>query len=151
MKKLILLLLLITIVSGCSVNDSTVTPVLIENVRPAPVGIVEEQKQVSRSQLDRALEASRGASNVRIVPLVTSAAQAPVTPEYRVFNVKNGGIAELLGLKNADILVSAHGFVIQTPLQFYKYLQLLRSNKETRIEIRREGKPMILKVQILNS
>jgi S1-C subfamily serine protease len=62
--------------------------------------------------------------------------------------VKPGGIAELLGLKNADILVSAHGYVVQTPIQFYKYLQLLRSDKQTWIEVRREGKPMILKVQV---
>lgn len=150
MKKvisvLILQLILLTFV-GCSVQNQSVAPIKIDSVRPTPSGLIEIPISVSKSQLEQALESSRGSNNLRIVPLVTSAAQAPASPEYRVFNIKTRSIGELLGLKNADILISAHGYVIQSSLQFYKYLEALRfESKGTSIEVRRGDKPLVLKI-----
>ena len=134
--------------SGCAVVQEGTGSQLISSVRPTPEGITILEKTVSRGEVMRALEASRGSTNVRIVPLVTSAAQAPATPEYRIFNVRPGSIAELLGLRNADVIVAAHDYVIQAPNQFYNYLQLLSSQKATAVEVRREGKPIKLALVI---
>jgi S1-C subfamily serine protease len=150
LKKInqIFLLCFVMLLAGCSaqvVNE----PTLINQIRPDPAGVSELNLEITKAQLEKALEVSRGSANLRIVPLVTSAAQAPATPEYRVFNIKQNGIGHLLGMKNADILVSAHGYVIQSPVQFYKYLQLLRGQESTEIEIRRDTKPIKIKIKFI--
>ena len=135
---------------GCSSTVQSVEPVSIASIRPVPAGIETITLNVSKDQLARALETGRGAANVRIVPLVTSAAQAPASPEYRVFNVRPGSVAAIIGLKNADVLVAAHDYVVQSTQQFYNYLQLLRMQEKSSIEIRRDGKPIRIEVTFLS-
>ena len=148
--SVLLFLFLIGGTIGCSPTVQSVEPVSIASIRPAPAGIETVALHVPKDELARALETGRGAANVRIVPLVTSAAQAPASPEYRVFNVRPGSVAAIIGLKNADVLVAAHDYVVQSTQQFYNYLQLLRMQEHSSIEIRRDGKPIRIEVTFLS-
>ena len=147
MRKILVTVVFLALFSGCSVTHNASESVKISSLRPAPTGIQTVELTISKNDLSNALEGSRGSSNLRIVPLVTSAAQAPASPEYRIFNVKPGSVGALIGLKNADILVAAHDYVIQAPSQFYNYLQMLRAQEASSIEIRRDGKPIRIQLQ----
>jgi S1-C subfamily serine protease len=148
--SVLLFLFLVGGAIGCSPTVQSVEPISIASIRPSPAGIETIALHVSKDELARALETGRGAANVRIVPLVTSAAQAPASPEYRVFNVRPGSVAAIIGLKNADVLVAAHDYVVQSTQQFYNYLQLLRMQEHSSIEIRRDGKPIRIEVTFLS-
>jgi S1-C subfamily serine protease len=141
-------LVLLLLMAGCSTATVSMAPITISSIRPGPIGIETVTSAISKDEISRALETGRGSSNVRVVPLVTSAAQAPASAEYRVFNVRPGSVAALIGLKNADILVAAHDYVIQSPQQFYNYLQLLRAQEKSSIELRRDGKPLRIEFTI---
>ncbi len=132
---------------GCSAWNIGAAPggMRISSVRPAPHGIQVVEKSIPRRSYIQALEGSRGSGNLRIVPLVVAAHQAPASPEFRIFNVRKGGVGEILGLDNADVLVAAHDYVIRDPYQFYAYLQALAGETTSQIEIRRDGKPLLMK------
>lgn len=140
-----MLLLLLLCLPACDAALINSKPAKITEVRPAPMGLTTIDFTIPKQKLSIAIEASRGSSNVRIIPLVTSATQAPSTPEYRLFNVRKGSVAALLNLKNADILVAVSEYVVRDPRQFYAYLEALRSEKVAQIEVRREGKPILFK------
>lgn len=153
MKHLLRLVFLssLSAVLGCSaLASSSGTPTKISSLRPVPEGIQEMSKTLSRVAYTRALEGSRGAGNLRIVPLVVAANQAPSSPEYRIFNVKKGSVGEFLGLQNADVLIAAHEYVIRDPGQFYAYLQALVAQGESQIEIRRDTKPILIKYTFID-
>jgi len=70
------------------------------------------------------------------------------TPEYRIFGVKTQSVYQLLGLENADVIVSAHGFVIRDPRVFPEYVALLKVQPSGSIEIRRGSKNLLLAIKI---
>lgn len=129
--------------TACSVTKP-MEAVRISTVRQAPADLQTISLTIKRSDYARALESSRGAANVRVIPMVVSAAQAPSSPEYRIFNVRKGSVGELIGLENSDVLVAAHDFVIQNPAQFYNYLMAVQSEKRSQIEVRRGNKPLLI-------
>lgn len=143
MGRLFLCLIMIA-VSGCAAMQPT-GPIKIGSVRPAPQDLQEVRFSIRKSDYSRALESSRGAANIRVVPMVVSAAQAPTSPEYRLFNIRKTNVGGVLGLENSDVLVAAHDFVVQSPTQFYAYLAALRGEAQSQIEIRRGDKPLLLK------
>jgi type II secretory pathway component PulC len=65
--------------------------------------------------------------------------------EYRVFDINQDGVYALLGLENADIIVSANRYLIKNPAQFPAFVQLLAAENEAQIEIRREGEARLHK------
>lgn len=138
------LLFLISPLSGCSLGAKSAGPKKIDEMRTRPeYGLESREFTIKKADLVQALEASRGSSNIRIVPLVVSASQSSGTPEYRVFNVRPGNIGAILNLRNADVLIAAHGYVIQDASQFNKYLVTLPALTTGKLEILREGKPLI--------
>lgn len=132
------------VLSGCSVTQRAEEPIKISAVRQPPADLQTITLTINRSDYVRALESSRGAGSLRVVPMVVSAAQAPTTPEYRLFNIRKGSVAELIGLENSDILVAAHDFVVRSPNQFYNYLNAVPKEKHSQIEIRRGNKPLLI-------
>lgn len=135
--------------SGCAGFMGTAVdthePTKISALRPSPAGLETRQLRIQRSSYQQALESSRGGAGLRIVPLATSTAQGPVTPEYRLFNVRKGSVGDILGFQNSDILVAAHEYVIRDAHQFFMYLQALQKEKFGQVEIRRDGKPLLIR------
>lgn len=140
----IFFLVLFFLAPGCSIAPSNSTPRKISEVRPTPTGLQRMNFTISRDRLTNALESSRGSGNLRVVPIVTSAAQAPATPEYRLFNIRQGSVGALLGLQNADVLIAANEYVVRDPRQFYGYLEALRTESSALIEVRRDNQPILM-------
>jgi hypothetical protein len=64
------------------------------------------------------------------------------TYHYRLFDIRESDAFWRLGLRNSDVLVAAHGYVIFNPAQFFQYVTLLPNQEQGSIEIRRAGKPI---------
>jgi type II secretory pathway component PulC len=57
-------------------------------------------------------------------------------------------VYQLLGFENADVIISAHGFVIRDPRVFPEYIGLLKGQPSGSIEIRRGGSSLLLAITI---
>ena len=51
----------------------------------------------------------------------------------------------LIGLENGDVIVAANRYLIKNPAQFPAFVQLLASQNEATIEIRRGGEARLHK------
>ena len=149
MQKIIIvtLLSLISFV-GCSATKPP-KPTALAAVRPEVDGITVEERVVSRAAYLHALQSVKNSDSVRIVEIFQKAAaeSQSILKEYRLFDVNDNSAYALLGLRTADILVGAHGFVISSPLAFRTYLIALAQEQSSFIEIRRAGMPLMLKFQ----
>ena len=121
--------------------------VLIDTVRGRPADIHEIPVSVDFAVLRQAQANVDMNTPLRVVKIVMSASQAggESIPQYRLFDIKKGSVADSIGLRNADILVAANGYVVYHPDQFKRYLMSLPILDGTFIEIRREGKAMLLR------
>ena len=135
------------LLAGCETATS-VRPILINEIRGANPDIKSEMAVIHRNQYQNALDLHKGSAGGRIVQLFRTS-EAGTLPEYRIFEIKKGSAMEMLGLRDSDILIAAHGYVIQEPKQFYSYLQLLPRENESFIEIRRAEHPIMIKVSLI--
>ena len=121
--------------------------VLLDSVRVKPADIREIPVTVDYAALRQAQSNYDLNSPLRIVKLVLSASpgSGEVLPQYRLFEVRKGSIADVLGLQTADVLVGANGYVVYNPEQFKRYMMSIPVPTGTYIEIRREGRPLFLR------
>ncbi len=111
--------------------------------------IGRQEISVPRLELARRIRERGTGEGVRLIPILKGQSyEMETTPEYRIFNVKKGGVYELLGLKNADVIISAHDYVIRDPRAFPQYIALLKGQQSSSIEIRRDGSPLLLAIKI---
>ena len=117
--------------------------------RILPSEIARKEIVVPRAELVRRLKERGVADGVRLIPILKGQSyEGDATPEYRIFGVKGQGVYQLLGLENADVIVSAHGFVIRDPRVFPEYVMLLKGQPSGSIEIRRGGSSLLLAITI---
>lgn len=117
--------------------------------RILPSDIAKKEMTVLRAELVKRLREQGTGDGVRLIPILKGQSyEVQSHPEYRLFGVKKGSVYELLGLQNADIVVSAQGFIIRDPRIFPEYVALLKNQPDAAIEIRREGRPLLLSVMI---
>jgi type II secretory pathway component PulC len=117
--------------------------------RILPSDIARKEIVITRQELVRRLQESGVADGVRLIPILKGQSyEGDNTPEYRIFGVKNQSVYQLLGLENADVIVSAHGFVIRDPRVFPEYVALLKVQPSGSIEIRRGGRSLLLVITI---
>lgn len=117
--------------------------------RILPSDIAKKEMSVPRSEFVKRLREQGTVDGVRLIPILKGQSyEVHAFPEHRLFGVKKGSVYELLGLQNADVIVSAQGFIIRDPRIFPEYVALLKNQPEAVIEIRREGRPLLLTVAI---
>jgi type II secretory pathway component PulC len=117
--------------------------------RILPSDIAKKEIVVARQEIVRRLQERGVADGVRLIPILKSQNyEGDNTPEYRIFGVKSQSVYQLLGLENADVIVSAHGFVIRDPRVFPEYVALLKVQPSGSIEIRRNGRPILMAITI---
>jgi type II secretory pathway component PulC len=117
--------------------------------RILPSDIASKEIVISRTELVRRLKERGVADGVRLIPILKSQSyEGDPTPEYRIFGVKSQSVYQLLGLENADVIVSAHGFVIRDPRVFPEYVTLLKKQPSGSIEIRRGSSSLLLAIMI---
>ena len=138
------------IFSGCSaMNPWSKEELSSGQTRILPPEIAKKEISVARVELLKRLRERGTPDGVRLIPILKGQSyEIQPFPEYRIFGVKTGSVYELLGLQNADIVVSAQGFVIRDPRVFPEYVSLLRNQPDAAIEVRREGRPLLLAVTI---
>jgi general secretion pathway protein C len=66
-------------------------------------------------------------------------------PEYRIFGIRPDSVYSLLGLENADVIIAANGYIIDSPGKFPKYVSLLSEEKGGEVIIRRGGELLELR------
>lgn len=115
--------------------------------RILPSDIAKQEMTVPRSEFVKRLRERGTVDGLRPVAILKGQSyEVQAFPEYRLFGIKKGSVYELLGLQNADILVSAQGFIIRDSRIFPEYIALLKNQPAAEIEIRRNDRPLLLKV-----
>ena len=144
MKCLKLILLLIVLLQcSCAASKRTDLPLKIDNVRKGQQNIESVSYTVSRSELARVLQDRTGKNSIRLIEVFRTTESLPF-PVYRVFGVQEGSAYDLIGIKQADIIVAANDYIIRNPELFVKYVQLLPVEPSAHIELERGGYPLII-------
>lgn len=131
---------------GC-LSASVKTPKFIDEVRPIPPSLKVISYTIQRRDLQEALTKIRE-NPIRLVPVFQSVSSTE-SYEYRVFDITRDGVYGLLGLENSDIIVAANRYLIKNPAQFPAFIQLLASENEATIEIRRGGEARLHKYSFI--
>lgn len=118
----------------------------INLIRPTPDHIKTINIEIPVDSYKDALKDQDLVRRVRLVPILQREGQKNSIPEYRLFSITPDGPAGMVGLQNADILVAANDYVIYEPEKFKAYLNLLATEKDASIEIRREEQPVKLSI-----
>jgi type II secretory pathway component PulC len=135
-------LLIALLCSGCSLfwkrNSLQGDPV----PKPPAKGITEIKMEIPADRYSQYLQRGESLNRVRLVPVYSRGGSSG---EFRIFDVKQGSIFEVLGIENLDIIVAANGFVIPGGNVFWQYLVMMSEMGEGSIEIRRNGIPFLMK------
>jgi len=116
-------------------------------IRPGAVPPREVRTEISRSQLQAALERAGAANSIRLVSTFRRAEASPSgAPEYRLFDIQPGSPYALLGLKNADVLIGVNDFAITNPRGFPQFMQAVIREPGVTFALRREERPFTLAV-----
>lgn len=147
MKRLLLISMCL-VMAACS-GATPPRPTQIGDTRSPLTRIRTIEMNISRKALNTALDRAAPANDLRMVPVfrgvpgMSEDAQPP--PEYRFFEIKEESAYTLLGLRNGDILVAAHDYIVYNPTNFPNYVAKLLEIPEGFVEIRRGGEPYVLK------
>lgn len=122
------------------------------SVTPPKVGMVKSPNplatavpvEVRREKLVERLRDGGVLNSIRLVEVFKGAGNPNPYPEYRMFDIQQGGVFDLLGIKNGDILVAAHGYSVPSVGKFVEYVNVLPGESSSQIEIVRQKRPLIL-------
>ena len=142
----------ILVIGACSGKKVDLQDRRISSIRPTPANIEVQELQVKRADLQAALRRDDLVRRIRLVEIFTTAAAGVQTalPEYRLFDIYPGSVYALLGLRSADVLVSANDRILVNASVFIDYIRLLANESEAQIEIRRVGRPVLLKYRFVD-
>lgn len=136
-----LVTMVVAVLVGCAAG-----PTKSGVVRPADPLARQVERQIPRGVYRDALAQTALMDGIRLVPIYRRNQEfSEDQPEWRLFDIQKGSAYEMLGLQTADVLVSAHGYVVPRPETFKQYVQLLLKEPEARIEIRRDGTPLVVR------
>jgi hypothetical protein len=144
--RIVAVLVIITALSACSATNPVAPSraVEINSVRQPLEGIQTEKVTVKRSQYTDIYLRGGNINRARMVEVFTHGVEEHIK-EFRLFDIQPGSVYDLLGLRTADVLIAANGFVVPDQETFWRYLWLI-TDKQVKpfIEIRREGSPITL-------
>lgn len=116
---------------------------------PAREAVVEEIV-VSRVDLKLALGNELKTAQIRAVEVFQSSSGVPQQfPNFRLFDIQDGSVYALLGLKNADILVAINERAVVASHVIGQVVRLLPNEKSVTFEVIRSGKSTLLKVRFV--
>jgi type II secretory pathway component PulC len=134
-----------SLVAGCGTIVPP-EPKFIDDIRPVAPGQKATNYSIQRKDLVDAL-ARNQENTVRLVPVTTVASST--TYEYRLFDIRPSSVYQLLGLENSDVLIAVSRYLVKRPDQFKGFVQLLATQDEASIEIRRGGEAKLFKYSFL--
>lgn len=135
--------------SACSGQQTTTVDPLSKS-RSLPPGTRQIKKSISRKEYWQAIEKGGDINRARLVEVFHRDRDPGVRPEYRLFDIREGSVYDLIGLKPLDILISANDYSVPSGSHFWQYLQLLRFANDATVEINRDGRPMVFNYSFVN-
>lgn len=137
------------LLTGClHKKTGTSGSVLIAEMRGGDPKELEIQRVTFSSKELAQAAAHPETSKVRLVRLTRPGSSDGAPPEFRLFDVRENSAPYVIGLRSADILIAAHGYVVFTPQQFGSYLRALPGEEAGSIEVNREGKPIRFEITV---
>ena len=112
--------------------------------RSYPENIRVIENIVKRDQYENALKFGGNLNRIRLPEIYVRGLEGN-EKQYRFFDVKPNSVYEMLGIENADVLVSVEGYMVPNQEGFYGYISLLHKEKMSNIEVLRNGAPLLLK------
>jgi type II secretory pathway component PulC len=116
----------------------------------ASLTVEVEERRVSRTLFRGAVSNNYLLERVRAIQLLKTDNLGDGLPEYRIFDIKEGSPYDLVGMKNADVLVGLNDYPIDEASKIPKFMYLLQGENSGLIEVRRQGKPILLKISFLD-
>lgn len=138
-----ILLIALVCTSACGVKRPT--PITkVSEVRPPYQGEVVNLA-IPKSKLREALLREDLTQQIRLVEVFRrETSMSNAFSQYRLFDVANGSVYHVLGLRTADLLISVDDYVVKSAGRFRDWVKYLPSEKQTKIEVLRHGKALLL-------
>ena len=114
--------------------------VKITDIRPADANATNVTIKIKLNDYKKALAEGGNLNLARLVEVTNPSSGPKSPPEYRVFDVKKGGVYDVLKLETADVIVSAGGYVIPNQSIFWGYLNLIKDIRSGSLQVRRAGR-----------
>ena len=141
MKKIFIYPVILFFLLSCSVNQSEIS----ERTKLPSTEIIRIDLTVSRNDLLIALGDEYKTSKMRAVEVFqNSTSGATKSPVFRLFEVEPGSVYDLLGLREADMIVAINQRIIVAPHVIGQIVRLLPKENQIQIEILRAGKSYLL-------
>lgn len=146
MRLRIFILVFILVLSACSSMNTDTT----QRIKFVSKEAIKIDLTITRSDLSLALGDEYKTSKLRAVPVFqNSATNTNQQSVYRLFEVAQGSVYDLLGLKEADILVSINERIVVAPHVLGQVVRLLPKENSIQLEILRAGKSYLINTKII--
>ncbi len=151
--NLILLVILSTVIVGCSTKFLGASKTQKEKklVTVAEVlggeskNIIVIERNLSSKEL-QSIVSHPEITSIRLIRL-TRPAGIELLPEYRLLDITKDGPYAKLGFEPGDIIIGCHGFILDSPIQFFRYVKSLHLLDNPSFDVIRRNKH--LKIQIV--
>ncbi|MCX7953199.1 MAG: hypothetical protein N2654_06195 [Deltaproteobacteria bacterium] len=132
-----------------SQKDTQQPRVLKDLLGGDPEGLIIVEKVFPKETIQQ-IVSSPEVTEARLVKLVRPTA-LQLVPEHRLLDISPNGPYRALGFEIGDIIIGAHGYVIDYPIQFYRYVKSLPFFDTASFDIIRRGKPVRIVLKIVSS
>lgn len=114
-----------------------------------PEGLQIIERSFDKPVLEK-LVAHPEITQVRLVRLVRPAS-ITIVPEHRLLDISKEGPYSVLGFEPGDVVLACHGYIVENPIQFFRYLKALPLFESGSFDIVRKGKNIRIIVKVLNN
>jgi hypothetical protein len=143
----VLFLIVLMALSSCSAINSGDD----SRIKLASRDAIKIDLTVTKSDLSVALGDEHKTSKLRAVPVFQNSATNSVQQSvFRLFEVEEGSVYDLLGLKEADILVSINERVVVAPHVLGQIVRLLPKENSIKLEVLRGGKSYLISTKLIS-
>lgn len=120
-------------------------------LRAPAAGAREQAFEIPRASYKAALDKGGDVNRVRLVQVFSGARDPSAEePQWRIFDVRPGSVCELLGIRNADVILAANGHMFRDSGKFAAYLALIAAEKNAQIQLRRDGQEFVMNYVFLD-
>lgn len=143
------------LMTGCAFLRGTVgastekvsEPRLLKDVLGGdPEGLQIIERNFDKPVLEK-LVAHPEITQVRLVRLVRPASLT-IVPEHRLLDISKEGPYSVLGFEPGDIILACHGYILEHPIQFFRYLKALPLFESGSFDIVRKGRNIRIIVNV---
>lgn len=132
---------------GVTANQPSQPRLLRDLLGGDPQGLQIVEKTIDKLSLEK-LVAHPEITQVRLVRLVRPASLS-IVPEHRLLDISKEGPYTVLGFEPGDVILACHGYVVENPVQFFRYVKALPLFDSGSFDIVRRGSNIRIKVNVI--